>query len=262
MKITKAQLKQIIQEEIEAVDEGFLDKVKGMFGGGKEAEPEYGSQERSEGSDWETVRDEILGPYVEGLLGDMYKQPFPEAFFSGENSDIIKKHFPKHPTREQIKQGYEEYIKSKNLDPANPAVLEHYVEKVVIPQQVAGLSERYPSIYDALTSQFGISPDPTHAENYGTWAVNNYSPVHSSDAQAHAILKKKYKNAKAEARAAAAQARSDKEVEDYERRTGEKYGSSGRFNYEKNIGYAGRQYEWSSFGEDKMIFENWRKFSR
>ena len=36
MKITRAQLKQIIKEEIEAVDEGFLDKVKGMFGGGKD----------------------------------------------------------------------------------------------------------------------------------------------------------------------------------------------------------------------------------
>ena len=34
MKITRAQLKQIIKEEIEAVDEGFLDKIKGMFGKG------------------------------------------------------------------------------------------------------------------------------------------------------------------------------------------------------------------------------------
>jgi len=34
MKITRAQLKRIIKEEIEAVDEGFLDKIKGMFGGG------------------------------------------------------------------------------------------------------------------------------------------------------------------------------------------------------------------------------------
>jgi len=262
MKITKAQLKQIVKEEIEAVDEGFLDKVKGMFGGGKEAEPEYGSQERNEGPAWETVRDKILGPYVEGLLGDLYKQPFPEAFFSGENSALIKKEFPEHPTREQIKQGYEEHIKSKNWDPANPAALEHYVEKVVIPPQVADLSDRYPAIYDVLSSEHGLSYDPTHANNFGTWAVDSYSPTHSPDARAHAILKKKYKQGKAEASAAAAQARSDKEVEDYERRTGERYGSSGRFNYEKHIGYAGRQNEWSSFGEDKMIFENWRKFSR
>ena len=36
MKITRAQLKRIIKEEIEAVDEGFLDKIKGMFSGGKD----------------------------------------------------------------------------------------------------------------------------------------------------------------------------------------------------------------------------------
>ena len=34
MKITRAQLKQIIKEEIEAIDEGILDRIKGMFGKG------------------------------------------------------------------------------------------------------------------------------------------------------------------------------------------------------------------------------------
>ena len=70
MKITRAQLKRIIKEEIEAVDEGFLDKIKGMFGkGGPPADLAKYAEMFPEASEKQLARHAKFAAEVEGLEG-------------------------------------------------------------------------------------------------------------------------------------------------------------------------------------------------